>query len=289
MNILLHKLQILLLFLVLGLSFMACTKESSPVSNQLIQYTNSGKKALVVIVENSDIIGFSDQNMYNMYKSSIVPVLASIFGVPGSALYKLSLLQIIKQYGEPWQIKQICDSAKYHYDKIVVLNHTSATLQCLKDSLLDLNGKYCIDLILNIHGSQYSVQFSDREVLIGELTGTIKDNGIKIRTVYQTCCYGKFMIGSWNNIGVYAVNGAEGNNVITLFSSSYFVKEWTSGKKFDDAVYSAFNDEIAKLKTFNSQLPIDTYLLTAENLNNSLQSVGGFDYSILWKQIPVRY
>jgi hypothetical protein len=159
-------------------------------------------------------------------------------------------------------------------------------MDCLRDSLLSLGGKFTIDLILNIHGSQGSVRFSDKQVSIGELTGMIQKNSIKVRAVYQTCCYGKYMMESWNRIGVDAVNGAEGDNILTTFSSCFFIKEWTSGKTFSEAVYAAYFSEIEKLKTYDAILPISSYLLTPANLYNSIQSVGGINTALLWKQIP---
>lgn len=279
-----HILIILLMGIILQFS---CGDNSTVIQDSNITYSDSGTRALVAIVENNDIVGFSDENLYSIYKLTIIPILSDIFSVPDSVLKPLSLKEVIEQYGEPWQIKQISESAKGYYDNIIILNNETAVLKTLIDTLISLKNKFTIDLLLNVHATQNSVRLTDGKVGIGKLTDEIKASGAKIRALYQTCCYGKYMIGSWRNIGVIAVNGAEGDNYITLFSPFYFINEWVSGKEYNDAVYTAYNKEIQKLKTYNNTLPVDSYLLNSSNLNNSIQSVGGVNIKLLWKECPV--
>jgi hypothetical protein len=278
----------ILYLLFIGIIFQfSCKEDSTIISNNQITYLDYGSKALVLVEENNGIVGFSDENLYSMYKQSIIPVLSEIFTVPDSLLKQLSLKEMIEQFGEPWQIRQIAEAANGYYDKIIVLNNETATLKKFIDTLKSINNKYTIDLILNLHGSQTSVVFSNGRVGIGILTDEIKASNTKIRAVYQTCCYGKYMIASWRNIDVIAVNGSEDYNILTLFSPAYFISEWTSGKVFEDAVYSAYNMEIQKMKTYNNILPIESYLLTPSNLFNSIQSVSGKNSKLLWKECPV--
>jgi hypothetical protein len=125
---------------------------------------------------------------------------------------------------------------------------------------------------------------TDGEILIGKLTDAVKERNVKIRSVYQTCCYGKYLAGYWSSIGVKAINGAAGYNVLTLFSTTYFLNEWLSQTKtFEEAVATAYNMEIQKLRSYNTLFPVEAYILTPSNLNTSLQTVGGSDKNLLWK------
>ena len=93
--------------------------------------------------------------------------------------------------------------------------------------------------------------------------------------------------GVWQSIGIDAVCGAEGSNVLTIFSPAYFIEEWTSGKSFDAAVQAAQQREITTLRSYNNKVPTEAFFLNSTNLQNSKQSMGGSNSNILWKQIPV--
>ena len=277
-----------LLFLTAITSFLlfSCRNNSSNPANTPLLYQDSGSKALVIVVENKNLLDMVNEQTYELFKADILPIFSDMFTVPQDSMQNLTLAEIIDKYGEQWQLNQIADSAK-GYDRIVKLNKQTATVQCLLDSLKMLGSEgYTIDMVFNLHGSMTTILFNDKEIDIGTLTQSIKDNGIRIRALYQTTCYAKYMLPFWNNIGVFAVNGAADNNQIVLFSSAYFVSQWISGKTFEDAVYSAYNMEIATLRSYNDRIPIDTYILTPQVLANSRQYVSGRDQKILWKNIP---
>ncbi len=277
---------ILILTSIYFLTFSCKENTTNPIDEKTI-YQDSGKKALVIIVENKNLIAFSDENMFRSYKSVILPLLSELFDVPDDSLENLTLAEIIENYGETWQVNQIADAGKNYYDKIIKLNDETATIASFLDSLKKLSSDgYTIDVVLNLHGSMTSLVFTDTDIDIGTLTQTIESNGIDIRALYQTACYGKYGLNFWNNIGLYGANGAEDLNKITLFSAAYFISEWTSGKTYEDAVYSAYQLEIQKLRTYNNILPVDLYFLTQETLLNSLQRVAGRDTKILWKNVP---
>lgn len=274
---------VIIALISVGFFIYSCSENPSNVVNNE-DSSDKSAKALVIVVENSDIVGFSDENLYNTYKYSITPVLSSIFSVPTSNLNSLNLGEMLEKYGEPWEIEQIFNASKGFYNKIIILNNQNATFISLLDSLNSLKDKFTIDLILNIHGSPTSIVLTDGEILIGKLTNSIAEKKIKIRAVYQTCCYGKFLADYWRGIGVKAVNGAVGYNVISLFSVSYFLTEWLSGKKtFEEAVFNAYNLEIEKLRTYNKLFPIETYILTPSNLSTSLQTISGSNKDLLWQ------
>jgi len=277
--------EILIVFIAAVMFLSSCSDNSTTVTQPKNYFSDSAAKALVAVVENRDIAGFSDENLYNMFKYSITPVLSAIFSVPVTELNSLSLQQMIQKYGEPWEIQQILAAATGFYDKIIILNNETATFRSLIDTLKSLKTKYTIDMIFNIHGTQNSILLTDGEIMIGNLTDAVKSGNIKIRTLYQTCCYGKFMAEYWNSIGVVAVNGAVGNNVLTTYSPIYFINEWVSGRKtFENAVFSASNREIEKLRSYDTLLPVDTYILTPSNLQSSVQIITGADKNLLWKK-----
>lgn len=283
------KIKFIFIFLTICFVVFSCKDNTSNPINEKTLYQDSGKKALVIIVENKDLIAFSDDNMFKSYKSIILPVLSDLFGVPADSIKNLTLTEIVEKYGEPWQLNQIADASQNYYNKIIKLSDETATTTCFLDSLKMLNSEgYTIDVVLNLHGSQTSLVFTDTDIDLGSLTQKIHSNGIEIRALYQTACYGKYGLNFWNNIGLYGVNGADGLNKITMFSAAYFIQEWTSGKTYEDAVYSAYNMEIQKLRTYNNILPVDVYFLTQETLINSQQRISGRDPKILWRNVPAK-
>ena len=282
-----NKILYILLITTISQLFFSCMENSTSPVNDKITYLDSGKKALVIAVENKDLIAFTDENLFNSYKSIILPLLSDVFSVPQDSMKELTLAEIIEKYGEDWQLVQIAAAGMGYYDKIIKLTDETATTTGFIDSLKILNNEgYTIDVVLDLHASNTSLVFTDKEIDFGSLTQRIKSNGISIRALYQTACYGKYSLSFWNDIGLFAVNGAEDLNKITLFSPAYFVQEWTAGKNYEDAVFSAYNLEIEKMRTYNNILPVDIYFLTQETLMNSLQRVSGRDTKILWKNVP---
>ena len=287
MSYFISKIKFIIIISTFFILAVSCKDNNTNPVNSKITYQDSGKKALVIVVENKDLIAFSDENMFRSYKSIILPLLSDLFGVTADSMENKTLAEIVEQYGEPWQLNQIADAGQNYYIKIIKLNNETATITCFLDSLKKLSSEgFTIDVVLNLHGSQTSLVFTDKDIDIGTLTQNIHSKGIEIRALYQTACYGKYGLHFWNNIGLYGVNGAEGLNKITLFSAAYFIQEWTSGKNYEDAVFSAYDLEIQKLRTYNNILPVDLYFLTQETLMNSLQRVAGRDTKILWKNIP---
>ena len=289
MSYFIAKIKYIIILTSICLFAVACRENTTNPIDEKAIYQDSGKKALVIIVENKDLTAFSDENMFRSYKSVILPVISDLFGVPADSMKNLTLAEIVEKYGETWQVNQIAEAGQNYYDKIIKLNDETATTICFLDSLKMLSSYgYTIDVVLNLHGSITSLVFTDESIDIGTLTQKIKSTGIEIRALYQTSCYGKYGLDFWNNIGLYAVNGAEGLNKITLFSAVYFIQEWISGKTYEEAVYSAYNLEIQKLRTYNNILPVDLYFLTQETLLNSLQRVAGKDTKILWENVPAK-
>ena len=163
------------------------------------------------------------------------------------------------------------------------MSDSIAAYSNVSDSLafLSQNG-YMTDIIFNLHGDFDRVVFYDSTQLIEDITREFRVAEIKIRALYQTCCYGSYMIDDWENMGVQAVSGAIGLNSFAIFSPIFFLDYWTTGLNFEDAVESAYNAEINKLLSYNSMLPIIEYLISDEILNESRQSVGGTRQNCVW-------
>ena len=95
------------------------------------------------------------------------------------------------------------------------------------------------------------------------------------------------MIDEWEDIDVIAVNGAKALNSFVIFSPIYFLELWVNGSTFKDAVQTAYNMEIDKLKSYRSAIPITQFLITDKIKKDSQQSIGGLDKYLLWMNYPV--
>jgi hypothetical protein len=281
------KINLFIIVLVTVFIAISCSNNNEPVDNN--NYKTEGKKVLVGIVENADIMGFGDEIAFSAYKPYILPIFSNIFGVPQSEMQDKSLAYIIENYAEEYQLRSLKEAAAKGYNLFVGLTDGTANKASIFDSLKILqNEGYCIDMVMCLHANSKVIRFNDASYNITDVTSEIASLGIKIRAIYQTCCVSKPHIDYWKNIGVEAVNGADGNNSITMFSPVYFVEEWINGKTFEDAGFTAYNREIEKLRSYDSPtVPINAYFLNSETLKGSKQNVGGLNPQLLWKNIPI--
>lgn len=263
----------------------SCENNEAPTVES---YKPNPKPALVIAVENNDGLLTGDYaSVFQMYKSIVLPVLSDVFQVPIDSMKDMSLNDIIETFGEEWQLNEIAKAGNGYYQKIVKLSDESASKSNFEQTLKSLSDDgYDIDMVWCLHGNSSAFSLNDGLVEITDLTAFLKQNDIKIRALYQTCCYASKTFLWWNNYGIEAINGAEGLNSITMFSPAYFIKEWTSGKPFDQAVQSAYNMEIEKLKSYNSQLPVMSYVLTPSTLADSKQYISGKRAGLLWNKFP---
>lgn len=278
-----YKLYILCLIL-LSISF-GCSDDSNPTNNF---YTESGKKALIIAVENNDGLLSGDfAYAFEFYKPQMLEIFSDIFGIEKSKMAGLSLNSIIETYGEPWQINDIINHTNSKYDTIIAFRNEQVTEANLKNNLYKLTiENYTIDMVFCLHGSETNISmYNFQNLNISNFTKYIYENKIRLRALYQTCCYAGLALNDWGSSGVYAINGAIGKNMITLFSPGYFIDEWVSGASFDNSVKNAFSRDIQKIKTYSNLVPIDQYLLTDKNISESKQYNAGKDISIRFSDL----
>lgn len=273
------------LLMLLFLLVLSCSDSDNPLENQ---YITDKPVALIVVVENLDgLEGSYLEAGYELYKEDAMPIFSDMFDVSIDSIDDLSLNEIIEIYGEKWQIEGICAEAENNYDEIRSLTDNQATEENLKNNLLDLkNNGYAIDMVFCLHGSEYEFCLYDKDIVVQNFADFLNNNQINIRMLYQTCCYGAYTISDWEEAGIYAVNGASGYNQMTLFSPAYFLKNWISGMSYEEAVFRAYEEEIAKIESYSSVLPILNFI-NIEDDEGSIQNIGGQNPSILFSQFPV--
>lgn len=273
------------IYIIILIFAFSCSDSDNPVGNQ---YITDQPVALIVVVENLDgLEGSYLEAGYEIYKEDVIPIFSDMFNVPQDSINDLSLNDIIEIYGEKWQIDEISSYAENYYNEVHTFTDNHATEQNLKDILIQLNSAgYAIDMVFCLHGSEYEFCLYDKDVVVQNFADFLNINQINIRSLYQTCCYGAFTISDWEDAGIYAVNGASGYNQMTLFSPKYFLENWINGMSYEEAVFRAYEEEIAKIESYSNMLPILDYI-NIEDDEGSVQNIGGSNPEILWNQFPV--
>ncbi len=252
--------------------------------NKKIKLHQNQNAALILVIENLNMIG--DDRLewaFLLFHNTAIRLLAEFFQVNESDLRNRSLNEIVDVYGEAWQINEMIHVASSFYQKIIVLTDSMATYSNFVDSLTDLsNDGYTIDTIFNLHGGVDCVCFYDATIWIEDLISCLNQHGIKIRSLYQTCCYGSSMINNWENMGIQAVNGAKSLNHFSIFSPIFFLHDWTAGLNFKDAVECAYQSEIDQWISYNATLPVINDILTENILDESFQFIGGRKENCFW-------
>lgn len=278
------KLFIFPLFALLIL--YSCSNDSnSPVD---VKFDQSGIKALVIFLENSYIISPDLNDYYPEYKADIDKLLSNIFNVHVEALQPLQMDEIVETYGEEWQISQIRSVAETHYDRIVVLTDSTANYSSFIDSLSALSQSFsAIDVVLNTHGTNRAILFGDLLLGTDVIANDWHNRNIRIRAIYQTCCYGASTISDFENAGIYCVNGSVGENLYSLFSAKLFLEKWCSGATYSSAVQWAYSQEPIEIQKRIEDNIVAMYYFnfTEEQKDNSRQQVGGKFANLLFNQI----
>jgi hypothetical protein len=277
----------LLILILLCISLLNSCKDNTNNSAEP-NFNENGTKALLIVVENSYIISPDLGAIYPTIKNSADSVLALIFGIDRNELKDKTLDQIIETYGEDWQIKQIKSVADLHYNRVVVLTDQTANYNYFIDSLKYLSDNYtAVDVILNLHGSTKSILFGNNPINTNELANYIIDKSIKIRALYQTCCYGASTLEDFESAGLYCCNGSIGTNYLTLFSAKLWLDNWCKGATYRNAVQYAYTQEIEEIKKYSGNLPLDMLFLNSSNLESSEQTVKGRYINMLFKYINI--
>jgi hypothetical protein len=271
--------------------FFGCSKET-PLSPS---YTKTGQEALLIVVENNNLLDPSMETGYTYYQKEMKTIFADVFEIkPDDIPDSLSLDEVIDQFGEDWQIRALTEAAQPFYTKIVALTDEAATGRAVLDSLTTMcTSGYTVDMIFNLHGGlnffsgETSILFADSSYDLDAFTDSIKSRSACPRALYQTCCYGSSMIEAWERLGITAVNGSFDENSLVMFSPIYFLQNWTDGMTFSQAVQTAFNQEYRKIESYSNVLKEITMLLDEELLAGSIQENGGTDTMLLWRSFEL--
>ncbi len=274
-----------LLFITIGMELAGCGKD-----NPASVYEKTGKEALLIVVENNNLLESMLEAGYIVYHDQVKSILADVFEVKKNDIAdSLPLTEVVDKFGEDWQIRKVTSAAQPYYSRIISLTDAAATHKAVLDSLSDMGRSgFIVDMIINLHGGENwltgvsTVYFSDGTYDISAFCDSVKTRSIPLRALYQTCCYGASMIPSWEKTGITAVNGASDLNYFVMFSPIYFLTNWTSGMTYGSAVRAAFNAEIEKIKSYQSVLPAISALMTEDVMKGSAQELGGTDSLLLW-------
>ncbi len=257
--------------------------------------TTNPNAALVLVVENREILpayaGWAWQNS----REQTIPLLSDFFGVPGDSLRWRSFDEVIDDFGEPWFIDEALTAAGNAYRCVVVLTDETATTDRLLDTLADLSAEgLTVDLLLNMHASTSTILFSDRSVPITEFTGSVRQRGIQIRALYQTCCYASNHLSAWESTGITAVCGSLNTNSLVIFAPLGFLTFWTNGQDFASAVRQAEQYELIKCRELDDRYELPSGLSmqpTATAIANSRMILAGKDtlatYNSTQKRRPI--
>jgi hypothetical protein len=195
--------QFCILLWVFALAGCVGCHDNSPSSPSV--YVKNGQEALLIVVENNNSLAPVDQAIFNLYREEFLGIFAETFDVPEGDMQDMTLSEIVEEYGEAWMVRELGTAATPYYTRIVTFTDSTATSQNILDTLKTLAGEgFLIDLMFVLHGNPTSVWFADSVVNIADFTGRIAAEHIPARSLYQTCCYGSFMIDEWEQVGIIA-------------------------------------------------------------------------------------
>ncbi len=280
------------LFIFLVLIFSSCTEDSTSEPNIKDPYFSDKDAGLILVVETKYDLGPYTEFFFGMYKEEFLTILSDMFEVKKEDMLDMTMSETIEAFGEDWQIRAMKEAVEGHYKDIKVLTDDDCSGEKFMSAIDEFAQKgYYIDVLFSLHASEDKwISFLDRNYHIDEFTQFLKTNNYHLRSLYQTCCFGQNFIKDWTNSGMSALNGSINKNDINMFSPVYFLEEWVGNKlPFKEAVQKAYDREIAKLKTYNDILPVESFFLTKEKLENSKMLTGGIDDGILWNEFPGEY
>jgi hypothetical protein len=267
-------------YIFLVVILFSCTENSNVPEKEKL------KPALIIAVENSDGLLNSEYDSYiQQYNDEFKQIFSDLFGIDNNDIHGKSLNDIIEIYGEEWQINSIVEASQSKYDTIITLTDEEVDFADFVNISKELSESgYFIDLVFCLHGYETGILFGYDDINISEFVNIIDKNNIHIRSLYQTCCYAKHHLDDWESIGVKAVNGASGENVITMFSPQYFMQNWTNGDNFEHSVMKAKEMEIEKLRSFETIIPEISLLTDFVSLDGSEQFFSGKDVKLKWHE-----
>jgi hypothetical protein len=236
----------------------------------------SFEKALIVVLENNDMFPAILYSLYPVIKSTVDPKLAELFGVPIDSLKSKDITQIVGIYGQDWLIRRIVQAAS-KYESVTMLTRTTSTLNDFMAALrIQKSHGRVIDVLLDLHANENGVCFQQDPIPIHQLTDSVKNAGIRIRALYQTCCYSSNHLSAWSETGIVAVCGSVMENSLTVFAPVVFLELFTSGTPYKTAVERAYAQDLDSMKVYDAKLGLSGFLLPSQQqIDDSRQVIAG--------------
>jgi len=292
-----RSLTILICCLIIVLMTVSCNREDNAIQSETddfsdvfffptdsLDYLYEGDKALIMVVENNNTFGFPEaESLFETRRAVMGSIFSELYEVDPSEFEGLTLIELIDQFGEPWQIEKITEIAEGNYDRIIALTDSTATSVYFLDSLnyLKDNG-YSIDIFFNLHGTYISIVFVDGNMPAEYLCGLIVDEDIDVRSVYQCCCYASRHLPEWAETDVQAVCGATDINYYMTFSPIFFFDYWLNeDMTYGEAVRQAFYSEVCTLYTLTDRVP-ELSMMLLPDIQASSEHVLCGDSTLLW-------
>lgn len=231
---------------------LAACSEDTP--NEPVVNNPATNDALVIVVENNEMFPSYVETAWVFFKDQVIPLFSDFFDVPEDSLRSRSFGEVIDDYGEPWILDRVEEAAGTSYSEVVRLTDRDATLDRLVSELERLkNAGYNIDVVFDMHASETTVLFDDRSVPVSEMTQAVLARGIRIRALFQTCCHASHHLDEWEQTGIVAVSGSFDTNYLTIYTPAGFVKYWTEGRTYADAVRLACEYEIEQTRALDER------------------------------------
>lgn len=150
-----------------------------------------------------------------------------------------------------------------HYDHIIIHNRKEATKANFYQSLENLfqNPEVkTIDTIIYLHGQNDSYKTGASVCFVGDACSPMKDVAAeisaypeaktKLRMMYSDACWGTFHTKYWLEAGYKVANGSKGVDANKSADLKRFLKQWTNGASFEEAIEFANRAPITALTDF---------------------------------------
>ena len=239
-------------------------------------------RVLVIVMENNFGVPEELSSLYDENKENIDAILAFVFKTEKENMAGMGLAEVIDAYGEDYLADRFKKAAK-GYGEVVVLTDGQASYGNFEETLVSLNEKgKTVDILLDLHGGPDEICFYEDCVdndWMEFMVSMRSSEPLNIGFVYQTLCYGGQNMEPWLKMGAKAANGAEGLNNFVVIAPEKFLRSWTNGDGFAEAVEKGYSLELSVDKIMSKIFP--GYSLTEESVNSGrMLFLGNKNYSL---------
>jgi len=270
------KIKYFIIFFIIVLLVLVCYLLIPRKTEQTLE-----NRVLVIVMEENFSQGGQSEHEYQQQKGIMNTFFSLIFRVSRKNLDDKTLSEIIDVYGEDYLANQFKKAAK-GYGEIIILTDEEASYSNFKKVLLDINGQgKTMDIVLDLHGGPKAIYFYKQKVYKEDIARDRDLKGLNIGYVYQTVCFGGQNIEFWIDIGAKVVSGSKEGNAFVLLAPGKFLKFWTGGETYYDAVNGGFKYELRIQKAINRFSPVEMFPLDERTLKGSeMVFVGDKDYGL---------